>query len=61
MIFFSAGDSCRDSPCSGGTCIPTKGGDSYRCACAVGYYGEKCEKGTQRACLRFNGVNSSIF
>ena len=48
---FSAGDPCRHSPCNGGKCIATEHGDSYKCACAEGFYGGNCEKGKYRKLL----------
>ena len=48
---FSAGDPCRHSPCNGGKCIATEHGDSYKCACAEGFYGRNCEKGKYRKLL----------
>ena len=44
--YFSGEDPCQTSPCNEGKCIATEDGDSYKCVCREGFYGENCEKGT---------------
>ena len=44
--YFSGEDPCQSSPCNEGKCISTEDGDSYKCVCREGFYGENCEKGT---------------
>ena len=44
--YFSGEDPCQSSPCNEGKCIATEDGDSYKCVCRDGFYGENCEKGT---------------
>ena len=37
---------CSENPCkNGATCIPSYDDDTFKCRCAAGYKGKKCDKG----------------
>ena len=41
MLTFSAATVCKPSPCVNGDCKKT--GDSYKCKCDNGWFGENCD------------------
>ena len=49
LILFYVQTPCSENPCkNGATCIPSYSDDKFKCKCAAGFKGKKCDKGKLR-------------